>query len=246
MLKKDFTLLELLVVIAVIAILASMLLPALSKAQQTAHRTHCINNLKQLGIGFFLYAEANDFCSPAARIENPLGNDFWWYYENSSYGIVAEYLNLESGSGAYIPPFGGCYKTKHNVPYKSALICPARGVPGERTTVHTRFHGFGMNTRLGYERGIGFGFPLDQVKIPARTCHAAESQSGGVNYRVLSSDDYPIRFPHGNLSNTLFIDGHVKPLSVHQIPDQDKRTDAWSSSFWCPGPTMTKSWHDNW
>ena len=64
-LRKGLTLVELLVVVAIIGLLIALLLPAVQTARESARRAHCANNLRQIGIGIQGYESNNGFFPPA-------------------------------------------------------------------------------------------------------------------------------------------------------------------------------------
>jgi prepilin-type N-terminal cleavage/methylation domain-containing protein len=71
-----FTLVELIVVIAIIATLLSMILPDLVKSRMRSARINCVSNLKQVGVGFRLYSNDNGGVYP--RLTNLVGNGYVW------------------------------------------------------------------------------------------------------------------------------------------------------------------------
>ena len=104
--RSPFTLIELLVVIAIIAILAAMLLPALSKARAKARAIVCINQLKQLGIGFIAYFGDNQDMLPPLETNSARNPPTWTSYLMGPNPNVDSSVSMSSGyrhqSGSYI------------------------------------------------------------------------------------------------------------------------------------------------
>ena len=114
--RRGLTLVELLVVIAVIGILVALLLPAVQAARESARRTHCANNLKQLAVAAHNYHDTHDSFPPAfilvptTAAVSPAGQLSGWNFSPTSRsttcngpGITAITAKT-SAAGGTLPP----------------------------------------------------------------------------------------------------------------------------------------------
>jgi prepilin-type N-terminal cleavage/methylation domain-containing protein/prepilin-type processing-associated H-X9-DG protein len=82
--RKAFTLIELLVVIAIIALLAAILFPVFSRARESARRSSCASNLKQIGLGIMQYTQDYDEMMVPAYIDGTCAAGQGWGITNGS------------------------------------------------------------------------------------------------------------------------------------------------------------------
>src|SRR5881397_1946689 len=93
---KGFTVLELLVVVSVFAILAALLLPALSRAKASGKRTICLNNLSQIAKGVHMYAgDSNQILFPITNRSEPFWNPMAFYEWTAYYALMRNYVGLK-------------------------------------------------------------------------------------------------------------------------------------------------------
>jgi prepilin-type N-terminal cleavage/methylation domain-containing protein/prepilin-type processing-associated H-X9-DG protein len=185
--KWGFTLIELLIVIAVIAILASLLLPAIHRVKQAAHAAACLNNLKQWGLATQMFAVDNGDLLPKDGSPNGTSLDEGWYNDLPRVLGLASYKEMP-------------WRTNANAhPGRSLWICPANP---RRSNGINLFH-YCLNEHVN---GIGAGnqIKLTSIPHPARTIWlfdngklAAVAQQNNVHTNL-----------HFRGANLTFLDGH--------------------------------------
>ena len=104
--NSAFSLVELLVVIGIIAVLVALLLPTLQKAKDNANRVACLNNLRQFGMGFQMYNQANNGSFPTSACANQASD--WIYWEPGRNLNLGRLVAYTSSSGTFDPRLYTC------------------------------------------------------------------------------------------------------------------------------------------
>ncbi len=201
-----FTLIELLVVIAIIAILAAMLLPSLSKARESARAAQCVNNQKQCGVAFALYADENNeiVCLNSYRGS---GTSRSW----------AEYLIGSISTAAGYPDGSTDYLGTRDV-----AVCPSIQ-PKQWISKTNIYAGKGSLTDSAADfRPAGYSYPtcfvaLNRLTDPSDYYYVVDSYRDSddtqlyVTYSFNGTTGRPYaHIRHNNRANVLFADGHVE------------------------------------
>lgn len=189
--RSAFTLVELLAVIAIIGVLIGMLVAVVSHVRESARRSTCVSNLRQLGSAVLLYVQDNRGHLPLAS-ENATQRG-WDYFLGSTGHIAAARVG-----GRWVSPVFGC---------------PASRAASGNDLLTT----YGMNgTLTGSSVPVLFG----RIEQPSATLLMADGTpltDGTFNVAFWQSANKPAA-AHGASANLLYADGHVAPRLVTDIP----------------------------
>lgn len=225
--SRAFTLVDVLVSIAVIMVLISLMMPALTKATETAHRLVCSSNVRQIGIGMLMYADTNKDLIPPTTFYDPSAN-------KAEQMLM---LRLASGTtlGDYSPETGGwdglglLYYGGY-LDHAACFYCPSHDGAHPLSQYSDKFGDLPAEVYGNYQyRGAG---PQGQRHLsriePRRTALIAD----GMRVRSDYNHDVGSNVMRADLSITWFRDYGGRIVSRLPLQEADARSqvvmDAWA------------------
>lgn len=227
--KHEFTLIELLIVVAIIAILAGLLLPALNLAKEKARAIKCVNNLKQCNLAIISYGHDYKEISPLTYKLGTADDNWNWF----TMMCIFPY-----GRGPGKPPFVAKYLTNPDAAY-----CPSsspaslkefqrpftyEGGGGDNPQTYGVYLSYETNLHTGDEQPkptnisaegdnyYGNSIYYNRLRYPSTHFIMSDSSSGKETgcLPLQKASSGMIRMRHARRANTAMADGHVEPLDA--------------------------------
>jgi len=220
--RRGFTLIELLVVIAIMTILIALLLPAVQQARETARRTQCQNNLKQIGLALHNYHDAHRVMPPGTTHDRWMGGSSFWSWMAFSLPLIerpALYDSLDFTTESWPAP--NTANAKVLFTRVSVFECPSDPFLRFNAT-----SGHAVTDYLGSAGSFGIGFAAPTVTDDESCKSQITRKQRGMFY---GNSRIKLSQVVDGTSNTLFVG--------ERPPSEDASWGRWSgpgATNWCP------------
>jgi len=238
--QRAFTLIELLVVIAIISILDAILFPVFARARESARRSSCLSNLKQMGLAMMMYAQDHDeHITPVYTTNSPYvlpnGNTYTtmlWYHALYPYMKNRQIMNCPSSSKIVwsTTSYTGKIPYGFNSSAPTSATCPSNcGVTlskaslgsiedpsGTLMILDSRYY------RIWYDKILTSEEVLNEP-LSDGTCRDGVDSSGVAMSRCAVPR-------HLETISTLFVDGHVKAMKWQTLLTGTNSYKYWSTT----------------
>ncbi len=223
-----FTLIKLLVVIAIIAILAAMLLPALNSARDKGKEIKCTSNMKQLALGCIQYtSDYNGFFPNDGGSSR--SNPPWAKWQTQILPYTHAGLVKANDPDAFLPVNEDGTTVQHGI-----FICP-NSITNSQTKAFYMCNNYGINryicTILSGDSNYVLGGTIKRIRIPSQRFMLSDMSlpqaTSSDNPSITAKNQIGFRHMNSRGSVVAFADGHVKAMSQDEIPAA-----GWYVYFW--------------
>ncbi len=213
--RRAFTLVELLVVIATIGILVALLLPAVGSVRESALRTQCANNMRQIGLSMLLYTDAHGGKMPGSSHTEEAGAEGAWI------DLLAPYIeDVDVIRICPLDPFGKERVALRQTSYTLNAYLTTEGPPEDRCTNRNQMSDSQTMWSFELSDDSGPSVYLDHVhSFNWMSDNVMDIYWNKVFDEIVSKQIATSR--HGEGSNYLYCDGRVEFIRAETI------------AFWC-------------